>query len=59
MSGSREDTARRMVNAALRQRFPSGLPKGGRADITAGSGDPEAGTFDVLIDLRRLRPAAN
>lgn len=59
MTGLREDTVRRMVAAALRQRFPTGLPKGGRADVTVGTSDPEVGTFDVLIDLRRLRPSAN
>lgn len=58
MSGSREDTVRRMVAAALRQRFPTGLPKGGRAEVSVSTDDPAPGTYDVLIDLRKLRPEA-
>jgi hypothetical protein len=48
-------TAQEMFKAALRERFGEKLPKGGSYTVKAEPTDPEAGSYDLLIDLRRLK----
>jgi hypothetical protein len=55
VSSSAEPIARDMFHAALRSRFGERLPKNGRYVLTVAPGEPEAGSFDLLIDLRKLK----
>ena len=43
-----------MFGAALRERFPTGLPQGARYTLDTGFGPP-AMPFDLIIDLRVLK----
>lgn len=56
MSSTDEDVLRQMFEAALRERFPLGLPRGGGIEVTVGAVEPEAGTYDVLVDMRKVPP---
>lgn len=47
--------AQEMCKAVLRERFGEKLPKGGSYMIETGPVPPEAGGYDLLIDMRRLR----
>ncbi len=44
-----------MFKAALRERFPKGLKNGHTCEYAQGHKPPPEGTFDVVIDLRKLR----
>jgi hypothetical protein len=47
--------AAEMVKAAVQQRFPAGLPGGGRYSVTTSFYEPLfAGDFDLVIDMREL-----
>ncbi len=48
---------REMVKAALRERFPAGLPKGQKVEITQSLHEPTAadGACDLVIDLRKMK----
>jgi hypothetical protein len=57
MSSTNEAVLRQMFEAALRHRFPGGLPRGGGTEVTVSAVEPAAGTYDVLVDMRKLRRA--
>ena len=44
-----------MFKCALRRRFPSGLPAGFTYTLTSGLHAPRKGSFDLVIDMRKLR----
>jgi len=44
-----------MFLAALHERFPKGLKKGHTCEYAQGRQPPPDGTFDVVIDMRKLR----
>jgi fermentation-respiration switch protein FrsA (DUF1100 family) len=44
-----------MFKCALRRRFPSGLPAGFTYTLTSGRDAPREGSFDLVIDMRKLR----
>lgn len=44
-----------MLKCALRRRFPDGPPAGFGYKLDSGVAAPPAGTFDVVIDMRKLR----
>lgn len=48
-------TSQEMFKAAVRERFGEKLPKGGSYTLVVASTEPEPGSFDLLVDLRRLR----
>lgn len=58
MSSTDEEVLRQMFEAALLERFPLGLPRGGGAEVTVGAVEPESGSYDVLVDMRKVKPAA-
>lgn len=58
LSSDAEDVAKDMVRAALHTRFGDKLPKGGRYELTTSATDPVAGSYDLLIDMRKLRTLA-
>jgi hypothetical protein len=48
--------AKEMFKAALRERFPSGLPEGTRYELFTGFGPPPAQySYDLVVDLRELK----
>jgi hypothetical protein len=47
--------AKEMFKAAIRERFPSGLPAGTDYLLTTGFGPPPPVGYDVVADLRELR----
>lgn len=55
VSSSNETVAREMFRAAVRQRFPGKLPAGSNYTVLAGPGAPEAGAYDLVIDMRKVR----
>jgi hypothetical protein len=51
---------RDMVKAALRERFPAGLPNGRRIDIVVqGKKPPVDGAADIVINMRQMRQWRN
>ena len=46
---------REMFKAALRERFPDGLPHGQKYEFTSGKQPPADQTADVIIDMRTLK----
>jgi hypothetical protein len=55
VSSADPQVAREMFKAALRERFGEKLPKGGSYTVEAGATEPESGSHDLVIDLRKLR----
>ncbi len=55
VSSNNETIAKDMFHAAVRTRFPEKLPKGGKAIVVASTTEPQAGTYDLLIDMRKLK----
>ncbi|MFZ5495023.1 MAG: hypothetical protein ACOZE5_06755 [Verrucomicrobiota bacterium] len=55
LSSADPRVAEEMFKTALRERFGDRLPKGGSYTLATGTSEPAAGTFDLLIDLRRLK----
>ena len=47
--------AKEMFKAALRERFPSGLPAGTDYLVTTGFGPPPPVGYDLVVDLRELK----
>lgn len=54
LSSADPQVAGEMVRAALRARFGESLPKGGSYTITAAPAEPEPGSYDLLVDMRKL-----
>lgn len=54
LSADAEWAAKEMVSAAIRQRYPAGLPEGTAYTLATGFAPP-ATRFDVVIDLRELK----
>ncbi len=46
-----------MFRAALRTRFPDKLPAGGSYKVATSTTEPVSGTYDLLIDMRKLKTA--
>jgi hypothetical protein len=60
LSSDSDWVPREMGKAALRERFPAGLPNGWRIDIVQGSKKPPVdGAADVVIDMRQMRQWRN
>ena len=55
LSSDAENIAKDMFHAAVRTRFPEKLPKGGKSIITTSTTEPQTGTYDLLIDMRKLK----
>lgn len=55
LSSDSDWTPKEMVKDALHDRFPEKLPKGGSYTLVTSREVPEAGAYDVLIDLRKLK----
>jgi hypothetical protein len=48
--------AKEMFKAAVRERFPGGLPGGAQYELFTGSGPPPAQySYDLVVDLRALK----
>jgi hypothetical protein len=47
--------AKEMFKAAMRERFPDGLPEGTEYLLTTGFGPPPPVGYDLVVDLRQLR----
>lgn len=57
MSSTNEAVLQQMFEAALRTRFPGGLPRGGGTEVVVSAVEPVAGSYDVLVDMRKLKRA--
>ncbi|HVU17240.1 MAG TPA: glucosyltransferase domain-containing protein [Candidatus Didemnitutus sp.] len=55
LSSDADRFATEMFNAAVRERYPEGLPKGASIDLALGKQAPADGAADVVIDMRKLR----
>ena len=55
ISSDSEAVAKDMFHAAVRTRFPDKLPQGGQATVTTSSVEPQPGSYDLLIDMRKLK----
>jgi hypothetical protein len=55
LSSNSDWVPKEMVQAALRERFLSGLPPGQRIDYAQGKEPPADGTADVVIDMRQMK----
>lgn len=55
LSSRSERVAQEMFKTAVRYRFPDRLPKGGSYAVEAGQTEPEAGAYDIVIDMRRMQ----
>jgi hypothetical protein len=55
LSADADWAAKEMFKAALRERFPQGLPKGTNYVLTTGFAPPPSVGYDVVADLRELR----
>jgi hypothetical protein len=55
LSSDSDWVPKEMVKAALRERFPAGLPHGQRIDYAQGKGPPADGAADVVIDMRQMK----
>lgn len=56
LSADADWAAKEMFKAAMRERFPSGLPAGAEYELFTGSGPPQAPySYDLVVDLRALK----
>ena len=55
LSSDSDWTPKEMFKTALRERFGDKLPQGVTFTYTLGRAEPAAGSYDVLVDFRRLR----
>ena len=55
LSSLSERVAQEMFKTAVRARFPDRLPKGGSYAVEAGRAEPNAGAYDIVIDMRRMQ----
>jgi hypothetical protein len=44
-----------MFHAAVRTRFPDKLPKGNKVAVTTSMGEVDPSSYDLLIDMRKLK----
>lgn len=59
LSSQSERVAREMFKTAVRSRFPGKLPSGGSYAVEAGASEPEAGAYDIVVDMRRMQTLRN
>jgi hypothetical protein len=55
VSSATETVAQEMFKAAVRSRYPGKLPAGSSYTLATSLTPPEAGTYDLLIDMRKLK----
>ena len=55
LSSDTDRFAHEMFSCALHERYPDGLPKGAHVEVAEGKQAPTDGSFDVLIDMRKLK----
>lgn len=55
VSSESDAIAKDMFRAALKTRFPDKLPKGGSYVIATSTMDPDPASYDLLIDMRKLK----
>jgi len=55
ISSDSDAVAKDMFRAALHARFPDRLPKGGKYTLSTSRDEPTTGTYDLLIDMRRIK----
>jgi hypothetical protein len=55
LSSNSDWAASEMFKSALRLRFPEGLPAGLAYTLSSGLDVPRHGSFDVVIDMRKLK----
>ncbi len=55
LSSNSDWAAAEMFKSALRVRFPNGLPPGLSYTLSSGLDVPRPGTFDVVVDMRKLK----
>jgi hypothetical protein len=55
LSSDSDRFATEMFNAAVRERYPEGIPKGTGVELHLGKQAPPEGTTDFVIDMRKLR----
>jgi len=55
VSSVSDAVAREMFQAAVRSRYPIKLPSGSTYTLASGPAAPEAGAYDLVIDLRKLK----
>jgi hypothetical protein len=55
LSSDSDWVPKEMVKAALRERFPAGLPKGRSIDYAQSKEPPADGAADVVIDMRQMK----
>jgi hypothetical protein len=54
VTSASERAAQEMFKAAVRARFPDKLPRGSAYTVEAGPAEPAAGTYDLVVDMRKL-----
>jgi len=55
LSSISDAVSQEMFKAALRLRFPGKMPAGSSYTLTLGRAAPEAGAYDLVIDMRKLK----
>lgn len=55
LSSGTDAGAQEMLKAAVRLRFPGKLPAGSSYTVASGSAAPDAGAYDLVIDMRKLK----
>ncbi len=55
LSSDTTSVAQDMFKAAIKSRFPDKLPKGGSYTLTSAPTDADPATYDLLIDMRKLK----
>lgn len=55
ISSSTTAGAQEMLRAAVRLRFPGKLPQGTTYTVASGPAAPEAGAYELVIDMRKLK----
>lgn len=58
LSGDSDWVPKEMFKAAVHERFPGKLPKGGSYTLAFGRELPAGSTYDVVIDMRKLKQRA-
>jgi hypothetical protein len=55
LTSESDQFARDMFTAALRERYPEGLPKGQQVELELGKQPPAEGSCDFVIDMRNMK----
>ncbi len=55
VSSRHANVLRDMLENAVSEKYAGVLPKGGGAEVTVGGATPEPGTYDLLVDMRKLK----